>query len=72
MHRLRTCSYGCSYALKEYKNIQIQKTRLKLLEKVKAFLASLDDELGEPIRNHPKASLAIAALAGFLLEEKIF
>jgi hypothetical protein len=65
-------AYCVFYALKKYQHKQIQKTRLKLIEKAKVFLASLDEELGEPIRNYPKISVVIAALTGFLLEEKIF
>jgi hypothetical protein len=63
---------GFVYAVGKYQDLQMQKSRLKIFENAKVFLSSLDDEIGDPIRNHPKASIAIAALTGFLLEDRIF
>lgn len=60
------------YAAGKYKNLQMQKSRLKIFENVKDVLSALDDEIGDPIRDHPKSYIALAALTGFLLEERVF
>lgn len=63
---------GFVYAAGKYRDLQMQKSRLKIFENIKSALSFLDDEIGDPIRNHPKASIAIAVLTGFLLKERIF
>jgi energy-converting hydrogenase Eha subunit E len=62
---------GFVYLVTKYRSLKAQKTRLKILEGIKSTLSSLDDEVGDPIRNHPKLSVTIAALSGFILENKL-
>jgi len=47
----------------------------KMKDEVKKNLAAvfetLDDELGQPVRNNPGASVALAALAGFITADRL-
>ena len=63
---------GLLYATEKYRYLKAQKEKLKFLENFKEALSLLDEEIGDPIRNHPKVSVLIAALSGFLLEDRIF
>ncbi len=63
--------FGFVYLVTKYRYLKAQKTRLKILEGLQSTLSSLDDEVGEPIRNHPKLSVIIAAISGFILENKL-
>lgn len=47
------------------------KKQTALSQKMRTILSALDEELGEIVRDYPKATILAAALAGYMIEERL-
>ena len=55
-----------------YRAQKVKAYRHNMVAEIETLFATLDEEFGDPIRTHPKKAVLAAAIAGFLLEERIF
>lgn len=60
------------FAVIRYHQSRVRKLHKNIANKIKSSLSTLEDELGDPIRENPKTALVIASFLGFLAEEKFF
>lgn len=63
---------GIFFAGLHYRQARIRKFQKNIADKIKSSLSTLEDELGDPIRENPKTALIIASFLGFLVEDQFF
>ncbi len=58
------------YSYYRYKRNQVLKLKQDLIDIMEDALEYIDDELAQPVKDYPKASIAISAIAGFMSGER--
>ncbi len=64
---------GCaaaSYLILQYKKHRLRKLKSEITETLRVVFDITEEELTEPVRENPKASVVAASLAGFAVGEK--
>lgn len=59
------------YASINRRHSRLEAMKSELTDNLAALLEAVGEELDDPVRNHPKTSLAVAALAGFLVADRM-
>ena len=62
---------AAGYAVSEIRKNKIEAVGEEIKKKVLTALESVADEMEDPIRDHPKSSVAIATLAGYLVGNRL-
>lgn len=63
---------GILFAIIHQQKIRAKKLRKEVTDKIQSSLSTLEHELSDPVREHPKTALIIASCLGFLAEDQLF
>lgn len=64
-------AYGINHKHERLRQIRQESLKNDLMTNMKAVIASIDDEIGDHVRENPTTSVVLAALAGFIAADKI-
>ena len=62
---------ACGYTYSVVRKSKINAVGDELRDKVMAVVTAMSDEMEGPIRDHPKSSVAIATLAGYVIGNRV-
>ncbi len=55
-----------------YQKTHFRKLHEEISDKIKSSLSTLENELGDPIRENPKTAVILASFLGFIAENQLF
>ena len=62
---------GTATMITHQRQIQRQIMKNNITHDLQSIMSAFDEELGDHVRDNPKTAVALAALAGFILADKI-